>query len=124
MAKSKKGVQKGAQRHAEGQHGEKTHRALIEQLQSRPPEENENRKDTRGQHDTPGKHRLFEDREQHDEADKNREKNRLDKDIQDHGHERSNFQVRGGKASHPALPDEDPHKSDTAADKPRAPRSS
>lgn len=121
MAQRKKGEQKGAQRHAEGQHGTKTHRALIEQLQSRPREEEGH--DTRGLHDTPGKHRLFEAREQHDEADRQREKNRLEKDIQDHKHDRSQFQVRGGKASHPALPDGNQDATDTSADKPRAPRS-
>jgi hypothetical protein len=42
---------------------------------------------------------LFEEREQHDEADKNSEKNRLDRDISEHGHNRDNFQVRGGSAS-------------------------
>ena len=38
-------------------------------------------------HDDVGKDRMFEDREQHDEADKNSEKNRLARDVQRHGHE-------------------------------------
>jgi hypothetical protein len=38
-------------------------------------------------HDDKGKDRLFEGREQHDEADKNSEKNRLARDVQRHGHE-------------------------------------
>jgi hypothetical protein len=38
-------------------------------------------------HDDVGKDRLFENREQHDEADKNSEKNRLAKDVDRHGHE-------------------------------------
>ena len=55
----------GPQRHAEGQHGEKTHRRFIEMLQ-------ESRKG--GQEpltekpDVEGRHRLHQDRQQHDEA--------------------------------------------------------
>jgi hypothetical protein len=97
----RRGTQKGAQTHAEGMHGNKTHRALIEQLQSGKPGEPQGEDN---EHGTEGKHRLFEGREQHDEADKNSEKNRLDRDIQDHDHTRENFQVRGGAASGPAMP--------------------
>jgi hypothetical protein len=87
--------QKGAQRHAEGQHGPKARKAFVEQLRSGAPREP--RQDDPSVHDSgPGKHRLFEGREQHDEADRNSEKNRLDRDITEHGHERSDFQVRGG----------------------------
>lgn len=100
MGKSR-GKQKGAQQHAEGQHGEKTHRAHIEQLQSGPEREAQG---PDNDHAAEGKHRLFEQREQHDEADKNSEKNRLDQDIQDHKHVRENFQVRGGAHNHPAMP--------------------
>ena len=69
------GRQKGAQQHAEGQQGEKTHQRLQEKLQSgrREPDPAEDR----ASHDDPGAHRLFEDRQQHDEAEKNSEKNRL-----------------------------------------------
>ena len=38
-------------------------------------------------HDDVGRDRLFEGREQHDEADKNQEKNRLARDIQRHKHD-------------------------------------
>jgi hypothetical protein len=38
-------------------------------------------------HDDTGKDRLFEGREQHDEADKNSEKNRLARDVDRHDHE-------------------------------------
>ena len=38
-------------------------------------------------HDDVGKDRLFEDREQHDEADKNSEKNRRARDVDRHKHE-------------------------------------
>jgi hypothetical protein len=87
--------QKGAQRHAEGQHGPKAHRAFMDQLKA--GEEREARTDDRTTHDSgAGKHRLFEGRVQHDEADRNSEKNRLDRDISEHGHDRSEFQVRGG----------------------------
>jgi len=42
------------------------------------------------QHDDTGKDRLFEGREQHDEADKNSEKTRLARDVQRHGHDADN----------------------------------
>ncbi|MFL5619195.1 MAG: hypothetical protein ACJ79A_12490 [Gemmatimonadaceae bacterium] len=38
-------------------------------------------------HDDPARDRLFADRQQHDEADKNSEKTRLARDVQRHGHE-------------------------------------
>jgi hypothetical protein len=38
-------------------------------------------------HDDTGKDRLFEDREQHDEAEKNSEKNRLARDVDRHHHD-------------------------------------
>ena len=103
---AKKGQQKGAQRHAEGQHGKKAHAHLIEQLQSggSKPDLEDSAEAGDPKHDDKGKHRLFEGREQHDEADKNSEKNRLEQDIQDHGHNRENFQVRGGSASSRAMP--------------------
>ena len=90
------GVQKGAQQHAEGMQGPKTRAKLLEQLQSggtpdAPASEHA--------HDSQGESRLFERREQHDEAEKNSEKNRLDRDIREHGHTRDNFQVEGGSAS-------------------------
>jgi hypothetical protein len=70
------GQQKGAQTHAEGQHGAKAHARFIESLhESREPSASEM---TTGSAD--GGHRLHEDRQQHDEADKNSEKNRLNRD--------------------------------------------
>lgn len=39
------------------------------------------------QHDDLGKDRLFEGREQHDEADKNSEKTRLARDVDRHNHD-------------------------------------
>ena len=79
MAKNE-GEQKGPQKHAEGQHGDAAHTAFIDGLHGKhggseesegaPQEENS---------DLPiaGHHRLSEDREQHDEAEKNSEANRL-----------------------------------------------
>ena len=93
--------QKGAQRHAEGTHGPKAREHFLEQLKSG------ERVDSGGgnaKHAADGKSRLFERREQHDEADRNSEKNRLDRDIREHGHNRENFQVRGGSASSRAMP--------------------
>ncbi|MDQ6718699.1 MAG: hypothetical protein M3Z17_10195 [Gemmatimonadota bacterium] len=93
---AKQGRQKGAQQHAEGMQGPTARAKFLEQLHSGPSGTSE---DTGHPHDTAGKQRLFEQREQHDEADKNSEKNRLDRDNSDHDHNRDNFQVRGGSAS-------------------------
>jgi hypothetical protein len=59
----------GPQDHAEGQHGGRTHQRFVEQLQ-----ESER---TAAEPDNPehgGARRLHQDREQHDEAEKNSEK--------------------------------------------------
>ena len=76
---AKDGQQKGPQAHAEGQHGKKTHSRFIEQLHEGPPEEPVAE---RLEHDqklaaVSGKRRLVEDREQHDEAEKNSEHTQL-----------------------------------------------
>ncbi|HVE78364.1 MAG TPA: hypothetical protein VNA89_05865 [Gemmatimonadaceae bacterium] len=76
------GKQKGAAPHAEGQHGEKTHQRFLEQLQERhEPEAPEQGQTAEGGGFTPnastGRHRLEEERQQHDEAEKNSEKGRL-----------------------------------------------
>lgn len=93
MGKNKKndGVQKGATRHASDQQGDKTRSRQAEIAQT-----GTNRsRDARGPrydpeemkaHDTVGKDRLFEDRQQHDEAEKNSEKTRLARDADRHGH--------------------------------------
>jgi hypothetical protein len=49
-------------------------------------------------HDDTGRDRLFEGREQHDEADKNQEKNRLARDIQRHHHDVDEQQPDSGSA--------------------------
>jgi len=69
------GKQKGPQEHAEGQHGKKAHGAMLEQLHSGPSGEERDAQPQQGE-SVDGRHRLYEDREQHDEAEKNSEKNR------------------------------------------------
>ena len=78
------GRQAGPQDHAEGQHGGKTHNAFIDGLHGRHggSEESEGAPQAENQADSTerpiaGHHRLFEEREQHDEAEKNSEANRL-----------------------------------------------
>ena len=69
------GRQKGAQRHANGQHGDKTHSRLIEQLQEGSPR-TEGRQ-ARGEPDMQdGGHRLQQRRKQADEAEYMSERNR------------------------------------------------
>ena len=62
----------GKKPNVEGRHGDKTHQAFLENLQGNPdaiqPQEGR---------PTAGHHRLQEDRQQHDEAEKNSEANRL-----------------------------------------------
>ena len=75
--------QKGPQAQAEGQHGDKTHQAFIDGLQK--PQDDEGGDEVPregspyGEKDSDGRHRLRENRQQHDEADKNSDKNRLDR---------------------------------------------
>lgn len=64
-----KGKTPGPQQHAEGAHGELTHRRFIEQLQDGTPEPKQTEAAP-----VEGHHRLHEDRQQHDEAEKNSEK--------------------------------------------------
>jgi hypothetical protein len=88
---SNRDEQKGAgatnqsRRHvAEGQHGDKTHARLIEQLESGPSkgsrEEQAAARHEQSAHE--GKRRLVEDRQQHDDADRNSDKARLARDLQ------------------------------------------
>lgn len=69
------GRQKGAQQHAEGQHGDRTHARFQEQLQT-PPDESDNIIASHRE----GKHRLAEHREQHDKANIAQEQNRHDEE--------------------------------------------
>ena len=88
--KDNKGRQQGALDHAPSQQGRKTRARQAEIAQSGNPLNERigpqyDPADIRA-HDTPGKDRLFADREQHDDADKNSEKTRLARDLDRHNH--------------------------------------
>ena len=94
MSKNKKngGNQAPAQRHAEGQHGQKTTDFLRKQHAAGSavaPDDSGPGHDPAEirKHDTAGKDRLFEDREQHDDAEKLSEKTRLARDVDRHKHD-------------------------------------
>ena len=84
----------GKKQNAEGMHGDRTHEAIQQQLKHGLPEpvDPDLRGNSQGSDQDgaarlkahvpapDGKHRLTEDRQQHDEADKNSEKNRLAKE--------------------------------------------
>jgi|SRR5690349_9771757 len=72
---NRKDTQKGPQAHAEGQHGNKTHSRQMEQLHEGRHEESYETKVQRDRENAAltGGRRLVEDREQHDEAEKNSE---------------------------------------------------
>jgi hypothetical protein len=80
------GVQKGPQDHAEGQHGAKTRSKILEQLHSGngaengAAENNEERPKNLAHHNAAS--RLFEERQQHDEAEKNSEKTRHNREVE------------------------------------------
>ena len=75
----------GPQRHAEGQHGDKAHAAFLDELHKNDRAAADSDPSDPAPHKRdfdefgvarPGHHRLQEDREQHDEAEKNSEHNR------------------------------------------------
>jgi hypothetical protein len=70
------GQQKGPQQHAEGQHGARAHSRFIEEIQQPVDRDAGAASIPNVMHSGEGKHRLEEDRQQHDEADKNSERNR------------------------------------------------
>jgi hypothetical protein len=81
------GVQKGPQDHAEGQHGAKTRSKILEQLHSGngngavdPNTDGLEPVKDLAHHNAA--HRLFEQRQQHDEAEKNSEKTRLNREVE------------------------------------------
>lgn len=86
------GVQKGPQDHAEGQHGSKTRSKILEQLHSgngdgtgngsTPEAAPDPLKPPKGLAHHNSAHRLFEERQQHDEAEKNSEKTRLNREVE------------------------------------------
>ena len=87
-------AQQGAQDgHAEGQHGPKTHQKFIENLHRKLDPAD----DTVIARDTTGKHRLYEDREQHDEAEKNSDLEQ-ERKLQQRGETTSQgTEIHGGK---------------------------
>lgn len=124
MGKPTQGNQKGAQQHAEGQHGDRTLEALEQANNSDAAHEgaaanksqraanDPNREGKRSElaaelHEQmierggDGKHRLFEGREQIEEAEQRSEKTRLSRDANRHEHDRENFQIEGGAEGHP-----------------------
>jgi hypothetical protein len=77
---AKRDNEAGKQPAVEGRHGDKTHAAFLENLQSSARETDETDTSRLGDPARPsedGRHRLQEDRQQHDEAEKNSEFNRL-----------------------------------------------
>lgn len=89
-----KGIQKGAQRHAEGMHGEKTRQKLIEQLEAGDTELDRQRFEERAK--KAGGQRIVEDREQHDEKAKNSEKTRLLRYLEANKLTKDGYDVPGG----------------------------
>jgi hypothetical protein len=72
--------EQGKKPNVEGRHGDKTHSAFLEGLQGAAPTDDAATASRLGDAARPtddGRHRLSEDREQHDEAEKNSEYNRL-----------------------------------------------
>lgn len=127
-----RGEQKGAQQHAEGQQGPKAREAFLDGISDhsrrddRTERANEDpraggnasgnagsdaddheRRIANPDLNRDGGHRLFENRTQHDEAEKNSEKNRRDIDMRRHGHDPAEFQGRGGHTAHPEGGDTD-----------------
>jgi hypothetical protein len=124
-----RGVQKGAQTHAQGQHGPKSSEARKAEITARGSERDDRSesapRDPRAagrdaeRHERmmadpslnrDGGHRLVENRLQHDEAEKNSEKNRMMRDADRHGHDREGFQIPGGRESHPAAGTDGPQR--------------
>jgi hypothetical protein len=119
-----RGEQKGAQEHAEGQHGAKAHQAFLDGISDHSrrnqPDPNDAalaRGDSAEEHERrmanptanrDGRHRLFENRVQHDEADRAAEHNRRAIDVERHHHDSEQFQITGGRETHPALPQDKP----------------
>ena len=100
MGKNKRqgGRQQGPTEHGPGQQGPKTHARQAE-IAHTPSERTLSPGPTYDPaeiraHDDEGKDRLFEDREQHDEAEKNSEKTRLARDVERHHHDSSELPPR------------------------------
>ena len=106
-----RGEQTGAQQHDEGQYGPKAFEAkraeIADQSGARRQSERaesdpgaraggeadlHERKIENPEFEADGRHRLFENRKQHDEAERGSERNRRDADIERHGHDKTKFQ--------------------------------
>lgn len=74
------GRQKGAQTHADDQHGSKAHRRFLEQIHEGRPETKQAQGE--GQPMAEGRHRIHERRQQYDEAEFNSEKVRTMKEVE------------------------------------------
>lgn len=68
----------GETQHAEGQHGPKAHQAFLDGLKSG---REDDREAIEASAPRAGRHRLAENREQHDEADKNSDINRMQVEV-------------------------------------------
>ena len=66
--------QPGAQRHPEGGYGDAARKANLDRLHT---SQDADADDETVEQPREGRHKIHEDRQQHDEADKNSEKNRL-----------------------------------------------
>jgi hypothetical protein len=72
--------EEGKKPNVEGRHGDKTHAAFLEEIQHSSHTDDDLSASRLGDATKPtddGRHRLEEDRQQHDEAEKNSEYNRL-----------------------------------------------
>ena len=122
-----RGDQKGAQQHAEGQQGPKAHEAFLAGISDHSRRDaalDEGLRDVNALRNDPtnadvhegklgnpagerdGRHPLFENRLQHDEADRAADKNRLTADVHRHHHDTEKFQIEGGRGTHPGAPHE------------------
>ena len=87
--KDNKGIQQGSVDHAPSQHGDRTLSRVADISQTSNPARGTGPQHDPAEireHDHAGKDRLFEDRQQHDEAEKNSEKTRLARDVDRHDH--------------------------------------
>lgn len=87
--KDNEGAQQGALEHAPSQQGQKTKSRQAEIANSGSQDRTQGPRHDGAEisaHDTTGRDRLFEDRQQHDEAEKNSEKTRMARDLDRHNH--------------------------------------
>jgi hypothetical protein len=74
--KNRNGRQQGPQRHAEGQHGERTHARFLEQIHEKMDRGADDASAPNVDRSNEGRHRSDGDGQQHDDADKKSEFNR------------------------------------------------